>query len=1290
MQGIWLEKKWIKGWAGLLLCAFMLTILPVTPAEAAVVTKVNTSAVNLTDKSNVAQATVTSLADQSDVEIRMEGEYAQCFEAKVSGSGVTVEDGLQETITQAAPRTEVSIRKDTTATLTIQLNNAELGTLLSETTTLGEILVTDSLSKTYKIKVIYDGSSIGQVYASTEVVNLKADRDAATDGDDVFYAWLDSTAEEGENVIVSLDTTRDGTSGEYRDNFYVTLLNTSNTGSIDAPGKNPEVMDNLYDSMDGYPMVSNGHSLVVKMYPDQPLKLAVHKKDMNDRVTPGSNLGKVVFTVVGSKAGSAATVYYEQEDLALNKVDFRESTLTMAKGQHHMFRPVFAPSGTNFWDLVWQSENPDIVSFHGGTVGRNSTEVGLLVANEVTPADEPVKVRMYSKSNPADVAAELYVYVYEALNPENDYQFVYVPDERPNHAEDIANNNITTEPRGTDGKEVIHVKGLIDPFRIQLINLPPSTEEIVWTIGNSNIAKLENIANDQVKLTIKKTGTTYIRARGKISGNIKVFELNIEEVPVNQIEIDRTLGFDDPAQPNLLKIAKTNRAQLVVKATPYNATNLDLKWKSNDGDLVTVDSKGRLHGLKVSDKLVDVLVTNGTPKMGETVVQDTIQVQVVEPLMIPYIDIRECDLEPVLDNAGNPVLDKNGEEVFEKVKKERIDFSYRYTVDTQEINPWDPTFKIVQGDSGELWVEYAIERQKVYQTINEDVQWKSLTNNMVTIKYTTDEEVQRVNLVGGGDSDWYTVAPDGDHLLYTAHVVIKATTNIKKAGLLTRVVATNAFYDPATGKTPALDNIVADPDIGNTGYPGFYVEIEPIPPNGMVITNIPKILPIGKSKQLKISTDDRTKDKRAEWEIVEVARLKTSGVATAGDLIDTSKDPEVRNDNGRFDLTSGEPQYEILAGVNSDEYAVIDPDTGKITGKRACRVKVRATSKSANPPLIAEAYVYVGSTVKAAKLNSTKLTMNEGETFDLNVAMKPTQINADYFGISPEEEPKVIRFTSENPYIADVDPWTGEITAIRGSLLGEKTYINVIIGNNEKKLRCQVNIVKKADDEWIELEGIKENSKVEEATPEIDYTKTYESNVVLKVGKTTKLSYSMLDRKADIADIKWYVNSDNIYVDQLGNVTALGNTESAKATAYVVIQDKRGNSYKITYHITIKPQLMVGNDAIGIAYTKSLQYELNAGETVRLSAVIRPSEDIDDPEYTGNWTNTVWKTSSKYVTFFTDTDITDSTVTIQQGEELTLKTTADLGGKKSVTAVIKVKNTVTGETATVTLKIKAV
>jgi len=474
------------------------------------------------------------------------------------------------------------------------------------------------------------------------------------------------------------------------------------------------------------------------------------------------------------------------------------------------------------------------------------------------------------------------------------------------------------------------------------------------------------------------------------------------------------------------------------------------------------------------------------------------------------------------------------------------------------------------------------------------------------------------------------------------------------------------------------------------------VEIEPIPPTAIVISGVPKILALEKSKKLKISTDNRVKDKRVTWEIVQIEKLDVTGGATdeAGLVKETvnlanGKTVDIRNDNGRFDLSKGSPYYTPLV-LTADEvatYAVIDADTGVITGKRACRALVRATSVS-DDTIFAEAYVYIGTRVKAGKLNETSLTLKEGEVFDLNVAMQPPHLNTDYFGTTPEAEPKVIKFESENPYIAEVDQWTGKVTAINGSLEDEYTYIYAYIGNNEKRLRCRVNIVA-GDYTWTDMGGIKENTKVEiDAVPEANFEATYQSDIQLRVGKNMKLHYRMVESKADIADVKWYAATDNVFVDQVGNVVALGNTDSAKATVYVVLQDKSGKMYKVTYNITIKPELKVGNDFLG--YEDSLKVEVTAGQAITLKAVIAPTEDLEGEDYEGDWTVTQWKTTSKYINFYVDgKDIFDSTIDRAMDEEVVVKTTADIDGKKSVNAVIKVKNKASGETATVNIKILA-
>ena len=690
----------------------------------------------------------------------------------------------------------------------------------------------------------------------------------------------------------------------------------------------------------------------------------------------------------------------------------------------------------------------------------------------------------------------------------------------------------------------------------------------------------------------------------------------------------------------------------------------------------------------------------------------------VEPLLIPYIDISEYEEKIENENTIN--------EKIVKVRGNRINFSYRYSINTQEVDPKEPTFKIKQGEESELWVEYAVERQKMYQYVAGDVLWETVQKNLVWLEYTTDKEVKRINLVDNtgnatADSDWYTIdEANGDHVLYTAHLMLKAASSVKKMGEVVRVVGTNVYYKP--GNTPALDSVTVDvngADVAgtgtDTGYPGFYVEIESIPPNALVISGMPKLLGLDRSKKLKVSADERIKDKRVTWEIVQIEILDTTGGATneAGLVKETvtlsnGKNVDIRNDNGRFDLSKGAPYYTPLAGLDAAqmaEYAIIDKETGIITGKRPCRALVRATSVSQREDgtyATAEAYVYIGNKIRAAKLNENNLTMKEGEVFDLNVAMKPMQVNTDYFGTDPEAEPKIIRFVSENPYIAEVDEWTGKVTAIHGSMEEETTYIYAHIGNDEKRLRCRVNIVG-GDHTWTDMGGIKENSKIEStgADNTNDYAMTYESDVILRVGKVTRLTYRMVENKADIADVKWHAITDNVFVDQVGNVTALANPPltaggdaSAKAIVVVELQDKSGKRYKVTYNITIKPELSIGNEIYG--YSDSISVEMLAGQMISdvmngaLKAKISPSEDLEGEEYAGDWEVTEWKTNSNYLTFYVDgSAVYTDPVYLQKGQTINIAADPDLKGKSKVTAVVKVKNRASGETATLSITIKA-
>lgn len=122
-----------------------------------------------------------------------------------------------------------------------------------------------------------------------------------------------------------------------------------------------------------------------------------------------------------------------------------------------------------------------------------------------------------------------------------------------------------------------------------------TNQEATWNSSNPSVASVEN-----GKVTAKKVGTTIITV-SSFGYNATCKVTVIDTIDLQKISLNKT------------KITIKERAteKLNVTYTPSNATNKKITWKSSDNNIVTVDSSGKITGIKAGKATITAIANDG-------------------------------------------------------------------------------------------------------------------------------------------------------------------------------------------------------------------------------------------------------------------------------------------------------------------------------------------------------------------------------------------------------------------------------------------------------------------------------------------------------------------------------------------------------------------------------------------------------------------------------------------------------------------------------------------------------
>ncbi len=278
------------------------------------------------------------------------------------------------------------------------------------------------------------------------------------------------------------------------------------------------------------------------------------------------------------------------------------------------------------------------------------------------------------------------------------------------------------------------------------------------------------------------------------------------------------------------------------------------------------------------------------------------------------------------------------------------------------------------------------------------------------------------------------------------------------------------------------------------------------------------------------------------------------------------------------------------------KYVTVDKN-GKITGVKKGSSTI--TVKTYNNQKV-KIKVNVVKAAKSVKLKPSSLELEVGESRKLT------------WSFSPKGTKSIVTFSSSDPDIASVDPYTGEVTGVSGG----KTTINAITAGKKK---AHVSVTVKGEDAptWV---------KFAEDYAEIGVKQTRQLKVEMSTGKTSSLKYSSADSSVATVSGSGEVTGKGVGVTTITVTTSNGSASASMTVSVFPAPDT----------LTVSPSSV----------------PLDVGESVLLIPEITPSEARTDITYTSSAPNVASVSEDGMLTAYSGGE---ATVTVSTSNGLTAK-----------------------------------
>ena len=384
--------------------------------------------------------------------------------------------------------------------------------------------------------------------------------------------------------------------------------------------------------------------------------LSIVSVDANGNIK-GLKEGTATITVTSSNGRTAkCIVTVTKETVNVNKIVLNPTEMNLKVGNIEQISASIEPENATERDIVWSTsdktiatvdENGVIKALKSGTITITAKTKDGKVKATVSVNVESIEVKSITL-NPTEMSVKVGTssQITAIVEPENamDKELIWETSDASVVTVD-STGKVTGVKTGTavvtaktkDGKikSICTVNITTDTIDVEKIILSPTSvtvkegltsqitatvmpenatnRELVWTTSDASVAIVDNTG----KVTGVKKGTATITVKtkdGKVKATVTV---NVEANEVEKI----TLSSDKLS----LKVGSTSKITATV--TPENATDKELVWTTSDASIATVDSTGKVTGVKKGTVTITAKTKDGKVKATCTVNVEAIEVK---------------------------------------------------------------------------------------------------------------------------------------------------------------------------------------------------------------------------------------------------------------------------------------------------------------------------------------------------------------------------------------------------------------------------------------------------------------------------------------------------------------------------------------------------------------------------------------------------------------------------------------------------------------------------------------
>ena len=376
----------------------------------------------------------------------------------------------------------------------------------------------------------------------------------------------------------------------------------------------------------------------------------------NKGIINGLKPGKVTITVKTKDGKVKATCEVEIKPIDVEEIKLDSNKKTIKVGSKTKIIATVIPGNATDKDLIWESSDPGIASVDNKgiidglkpgkvtiTVKTKDGKVKAVCEVEIKPIDVE-EITLDSNKKTINVGDKTRIIATVKPDDATDKELIWETSDPSIATVDkngvvrgLKPGKVTITVKTKDGKVKATCEVEIKPIEVQEIELNPhnmsvkvgstsqivavispdnaTDKELIWETSDSSVATVDS--NGKVKGMQPGIATITAKTKdGKVKATctveVKTVTIEVTDINLNTNELSMQLG---------------STSQLIATIEPENATDRELIWESSDPSIATVDSTGKVTGVKIGTTTITVKTKDGKVKATCTVNVQAIPVE---------------------------------------------------------------------------------------------------------------------------------------------------------------------------------------------------------------------------------------------------------------------------------------------------------------------------------------------------------------------------------------------------------------------------------------------------------------------------------------------------------------------------------------------------------------------------------------------------------------------------------------------------------------------------------------